>query len=94
MYLKKMEGPRAVKLPDGSVMTHADLPSRNTSRWVASRKAAVIKGVASGLISQAQACEKYGLSAEEFSEWCHAVHHHGEKGLRVTVSQKDRQPQV
>ena len=45
MFLKKVEGPRAVTLPDGSTMTRADLPPENTRRWVASRKAAVVRGV-------------------------------------------------
>ncbi len=45
MYLKKIDGPRAVNLPDGSVMTRADLPPVETRRWVASRKAAVVKAV-------------------------------------------------
>ncbi len=38
MYLKRVDGPRAVTLPDGKVMTRADLPPPDTTRWVASRK--------------------------------------------------------
>jgi len=52
MYLKKVDGPRTVTLPDGSVMTRADLPPKSTLRWVASRKAAVVRAVAAGLISR------------------------------------------
>jgi len=44
MFLKKVDGPRSVTLPDGSIMTHADLPPASTWRWVASRKAAVVRG--------------------------------------------------
>lgn len=55
MYLKKVEGPRAVTLPDGSVMSRADLPPADTVRWVASRKAAVVRGVVYGLITQEEA---------------------------------------
>ena len=84
MYLKKADGPRTVKLPDGSVMTLADLPPANTTRWVASRKLAVVRGVLHGLISQPEAEIRYGLSAEEFQEWLSAVSRHGESGLRVT----------
>jgi len=43
MYLKKIDGPRAVTLADGTIMTRADLPRADTRRWVASRKAAVVK---------------------------------------------------
>ena len=43
MYLKRMEGPNHVVLPDGSRMTRSDLPPRDTVRWVARRKAAVVR---------------------------------------------------
>ena len=59
MYLKKVDGPRAVTLGDGSVMTIADLPPARTRRWVASRKAAVVCGVVHGLISKDDALERY-----------------------------------
>lgn len=85
VYLKKVDGPRAVKLADGSCMTVADLPPSDTTRWVASRKLAVVRGVAYGLITQEEAQAKYGLSAEEFSEWVNAVAQYGEKGLKVTL---------
>ncbi|HBZ44648.1 MAG TPA: DUF1153 domain-containing protein [Maritimibacter sp.] len=92
MYLKKVDGPRAVKLPDGSHMTRADLPPGKTKRWVASRKAAVVRAVTYGLVSLGEAMEMYGLSEEEFSEWKHAVDAHGEAALKATALQKYRQP--
>lgn len=85
MFLKKVDGPRAVTLPDGSVMTRADLPPDDCSRWVASRKLAVVRGVAHGLISQAEAQERYGLSEEEFRGWVRALRQHGEGALKVTA---------
>lgn len=91
MYLKKVDGPRTVTLPDGSVMSRADLPPINTTRWVASRKAAVIKGVASGLISREEACQMYALSDEELEGWFDAVRKHGEKALKTTALMKYRQ---
>ena len=84
MYLKKVDGPRAVKLPDGTMMTRADLPPKDTQRWVASRKLAVVRGVVYGLISQADAEKRYGISSEEFQEWLGALTRHGEAGLKVT----------
>ncbi|WGW02641.1 CtrA inhibitor SciP [Tropicibacter oceani] len=92
MYLKKIEGPRAVKLPDGSVMTRADLPPAETRRWVASRKAAVVKAVQFGLITSDHAMERYGLSAEELMAWVRASARHGEDALKATRVQKYRQP--
>lgn len=91
MFLKKIDGPRAVTLPDGTVMTRADLPPPETRRWVASRKARVVRAVAYGLIPLKEALDRYALSDEEFGIWRHAVDIHGEKGLKVTAIQKYRQ---
>ncbi|QQA44640.1 DUF1153 domain-containing protein [Pelagovum pacificum] len=92
MYLRKVDGPRSVRLPDGSVMTRADLPPANTGRWVASRKAAVVRAVSFGLISRDHALATYSLSEEEFSEWETAVDKHGEAALCTTALQRYRQP--
>ncbi|MEX0279976.1 MAG: DUF1153 domain-containing protein [Arenibacterium sp.] len=92
MFLKKVDGPRAVTLPDGTVMTRADLPERETRRWVASRKAAVVRGVLYGLITQEEALRQYGLSEEEFKAWVAAVAEHGEQALKTTNLKKYRQP--
>ncbi len=91
MFLKKLDGPRQVSLPDGSILTRADLPPVDTRRWVASRKAVVVKAVMYGLILESEALERYALSADEFLLWRSAVETHGEKALRVTTIQKYRQ---
>ena len=92
MYLKKVNGPRAVTLPDGTVMTRADLPDQNTRRWVASRKAAVVRAINHGLISWKEAMEVYDLSEEELQIWHAAVEQHGEAALKATAIQRYRQP--
>ncbi|MBU2890504.1 DUF1153 domain-containing protein [Celeribacter halophilus] len=92
MYLKKVDGPRAVTLPDGSILTRADLPPKETRRWVASRKALVVKGVVYGLIPLSEALKTYGLSEEEFNSWKNAISEHGEAALKATALQKYRQP--
>jgi hypothetical protein len=92
MYLRKVDGPRSVTLPDGRIMTRADLPPADTRRWVASRKAAVVRAVGAGLISRKSALETYRLSDEEFAEWEMAVSAHGEAALRATWLRKYRQP--
>ena len=91
MFLKKVDGPRAIKLPGGQIMTRADLPDPKTKRWVASRKAAVVRAVAGGLISQEEAQETYRLTPEEFDSWANAVDQHGEAALKTTRLQKYRQ---
>jgi Protein of unknown function (DUF1153) len=91
MFLKRVDGPRQVTLPDGSILTRADLPAADTRRWVASRKAVVVKAVVHGLITQTDALDRYALSEEEFDLWRSAAERHGDKGLKVTSIQKLRQ---
>lgn len=92
MFLKRVHGPRQVTLPDGSHLSRADLPKPDTRRWVASRKAVVVKAVIYGLITPAEAMERYALSEEEFTLWRTAAERHGDHGLKVTSIQKNRQP--
>ena len=92
MYLKKIDGPRAVTLPDGTILTRADLPPENTRRWVASRKVRVVQAVICGLLPLTEALERYALSEEEFELWRAAVTKYGENGLKVTAIQRYRQP--
>lgn len=91
MYLKRVDGPRQVTLPDGTILSRADLPDPKTRRWVASRKAVVVKAVLHGLISETEARDRYALSEEEFALWRDAVVNHGEGALKVTMIQKYRQ---
>ncbi|MCU0910340.1 MAG: DUF1153 domain-containing protein [Rhodobacteraceae bacterium] len=91
MFLKRVNGPRTVTLPDGSILSRADLPPVETRRWVASRKAAVVKAVDAGLISADEACRRYNLSDEELAGWRAAVALHGEQALKATAVQRYRQ---
>ena len=91
MFLRRVDGPRQVTLPDGTILSRADLPPADIRRWVASRKAVVVKAVIYGLIPQSEALERYALSEEEFGLWRKAVETHGDKALRVTTIQKYRQ---
>lgn len=92
MFLRKVEGPRAVRLPDGTWMTRADLPPSDTRRWVASRKAAVVRAVAAGLVSRQGALDTWSLSEEELGAWEAAVTAHGVPALRTTRLREYRQP--
>ncbi|MGR3362027.1 MAG: CtrA inhibitor SciP [Paracoccus sp. (in: a-proteobacteria)] len=91
MFVKKTEGPRTVTLPDGAILTVADLPPPET-RWVASRKETVVAAVRHGLITREDALRRYGLSEEEFEAWRKAVETHGRAALKVTALQRFRQP--
>ena len=61
----------------------AALPPASTTRWVASRKAAVVAAVRAGLLTVMEACRRYGLSREEFAEWERRYVSEGLKGLRA-----------
>ena len=84
MYLKRGRGPAVVTLPNGQVMSRSALQDPDTKRWVATRKAAVARGVLYGLMSVEDACTTYGLSSEELASWTRAVEVHGDAALRAT----------
>ncbi len=90
MFLRKGTGPRVVTLPDGTQMTRADLPSPGTTRWVARRKEAVVRGVQAGLIPREEALARYDLSGEEFESWERSMAQHGTNGLKTTLIQHFR----
>jgi Protein of unknown function (DUF1153) len=76
--------------PDGQTITRADLPPRDTKRWVTRRKAEVVAAVQGGLISLEEACDRYRLSVEEYLSWQHGIAHYGLDGLRATHVQDHR----
>ncbi len=91
MFLKKSDGPRVVRLPDGGTMSMGDLPDRNT-RWVASRKADVVRAVACGLLTQAEALARYGLTEEELALWTRYYAAGGVRQLKIAAIADNRHP--
>lgn len=87
--MDKKHRPVTTVLPDGRVLTIADLPPPDT-RWVASRKETIVNAVAYELISKEDALERYGISEEEFDSWCRAMIKHGSNALKVTLLQRFR----
>lgn len=83
---------RSIVGPDGVEITIADLPARDTKRWVSSRKALVVLAVQGGLVTLDDACARYSLSVEEFLSWQKAVQRHGVSGVRATRTKDLRQP--
>lgn len=70
-----------VEGPDGSALTLASLPSLNV-RWVARRKAEIVIAVSGGILTMEEACERYAISAQEFTEWERAYEEGGLLRLR------------
>ena len=76
--------------PDGSPLTIADLPPKDTKRSVIRRKAVVVASVRGGLLSFDEACERYKLTVDELLSWQRSIDRHGLPGLRVTRIQDYR----
>lgn len=85
----QLSGENATK-PQTQPLRIEDLPAPGTRRWITRRKAEVVAGVRSGLISLEEACARYSLSVEEFLSWQTALDRHGVSGLRVTRLQELR----
>ena len=66
--------------PDGCVLTVADLPPRNTKRWVIRRKAELVAAVRGGLLTLEEACERYTLTVDDFLSWQRTLDRHGLPG--------------
>jgi hypothetical protein len=79
-----VEKPEAVIGPLGERLTMESLPPPDTRRWVARRKAEVVAAVNGGLLTIAEACERYQLTLEEFASWQRAEERIGLPGLRAT----------
>lgn len=90
MFREMESRPDSVVGPDGAMLTRDDLPSPETRRWVARRKAAVVAAVTGGMISPEEACDRWGLSDEELESWCEATARHGVNALRTTALQRYR----
>ncbi|WP_371396081.1 DUF1153 domain-containing protein [Fretibacter rubidus] len=87
---RKVKRENVVIGPEGTPLTLADLPKPSTVRWVIRRKAEVVAAVRGGLLTLEAACERYGLSAEEFMSWQRSIESYGIAGLRTTRVQQYR----
>ncbi len=82
--------PARILGPMREILTRETLPPRDTTRWVASRKAQVVAAVESGLLTIEEAMTRYNLSLEEFYAWQRAMDRGGVAGLRIGAAQRGR----
>ena len=69
------------------------LPPSNTRRWVASRKAQVVRAIETGILTEAEAYRRYALTPEELADWRRKMADHGTRGLfatRIRYRNRDR----
>jgi len=76
---------------EGPVSAIDRLPPVDTKRWVASRKADVVRAIREGVLTRIDACTRYRLSDEELRLWERAIDAVGTPGLRVTRVQVYRE---
>ena len=74
--------------PNGFALTLATLPPFKGTRWVARRKAEIVIAVGGGIITLAEACERYAISRDEFLEWERALTQKGTLGLHALARVK------
>lgn len=67
-----------------------DLPEPTIRRWVPRRKVQVVAAVRFGILSEREACERYGLTMEEFRSWQSLATRFGVNGVRATRVQHYR----
>jgi hypothetical protein len=84
MFAQTNFKPASVVGPLGEPLTMEALPPPRTARWTIRRKAEVVAAVSGGLLTTPEACDRYGVSLEEFTSWQRAVERSGMLGLRVT----------
>jgi hypothetical protein len=90
MASAEIQSKRGVDLSVEKRVLIAALPDRDTTRWVARRKADVVAAVEGGALSAQEACNRYGLSLEELVSWQRAADREGTRGLRVSMLQQNR----
>jgi len=91
MDRKGDERPSIVIGPLGEALTLETLPPASRRvYWVARRKAQVVAAVNGGLLTTEEACDRYGITIEEFAAWSHAAARSGVGGLRITHNDRYR----
>lgn len=84
----------AVRLGDGTIISLSDLPPKDTTRWVASNKASVVKVFMAGLVREEEVIDRYGLSKEEFQSWIDRFITGGKNALKATKLKNFREAEA
>jgi hypothetical protein len=90
MYIRRIKGPHSVTLPDGSIMTRADLPDPTDpalGRQPQGRRGARRR---SRPDHRNRGAGDLGPVGEELAAWREAVVRHGVAALRATALQRYR----
>ena len=76
------------------ITSEADLPPADTVRWVANKKAILVRAVRAGIISREAALERYNMEEKELAIWEKEFATYGANGLMATKIQTRRKDDV
>jgi hypothetical protein len=79
-------------VPERGVRKRAVLD--DSGRWTSHRKVAVLKEIAAGKLSVAEACARWELSLEELQSWHRDYYRYGLAGLKTTRIQAIREEEA
>lgn len=71
-HIRRASRPSVIKLPDGNILSVADLPPEDTIRWTRHKKITVALAVEHDLIDRNTVLQKYRMAPQELREW-HAL---------------------
>jgi Protein of unknown function (DUF1153) len=73
------------------IVTLSDLPPTGfAGRWTYSRKVAAILCCRYEMITVTELLDRYGISPEEYLEWCRGYEYHGVDGCRAKMLRNTR----
>jgi hypothetical protein len=81
--MQDLANPQRLAEQESDQLAPGELPEPGTQRWTATRKAQVVLALQSGLLTFADACGRYGLTAEELACWEQSFSWGGRRGLAV-----------
>jgi hypothetical protein len=88
--MQDLANPQRLAEQESDQLAPGELPEPGTQRWTATRKAQVVLAIQGGLLTFAEACGRYGLTAEELACWEQSFSWGGKHGLAVARIKQHR----
>ena len=78
------ESAQVVLLPDGNILSLADLPESVDATWPRHHKRQIARAVLYGLIAEEDVCARYALDAGDLRRWIEAAQCAEPRRLKVS----------